>query len=50
VGVTPGPGGSYTLSGVARDLSSPFDTVTRTDFGLGQQNARSLLDKILLRI
>jgi hypothetical protein len=46
----PGAGRAYTLPGFDRNLSNPFDSVNRTDFYLGQQNARSLLDKVLNRI
>lgn len=43
----PGQGRAYTLPNVNRSLSSSFDTVTRTDFFLGQQNVRSLLDRVI---
>jgi hypothetical protein len=43
----PGPGRAYSVSGANRTLSNPFDSVNRTDFFLGSQNARSLLDTIL---
>lgn len=43
----PGPGRAYTLPNLNRDLSSSFDTVTRTDFFLGKQNVKSLLDRII---
>ncbi|HYE62458.1 MAG TPA: hypothetical protein VD997_10710 [Phycisphaerales bacterium] len=43
----PGNGRAYTLPNFNRFLSDPFDSVNRTDFYLGQQNARSLLDKVL---
>jgi len=45
----PGTGRAYTLPNFNRFLSDPFDSVNRTDFYLGQQNARSLLDKVLTR-
>jgi hypothetical protein len=47
VDAPPGPGRAYSLLAVNRNLSSPFDSVNRTDFFLGQQNSRSLLEKIL---
>lgn len=45
---TPGTLNTYELSNQNRFLSTGFDTVTTTDFYLGQQNAKSLLDQILL--
>ncbi len=46
----PGPGRAYSVSNQPRSLSSPFDSVNRTDFFLGQQNARSLLETVLNQI
>jgi hypothetical protein len=46
----PGAGRTYSLPGFDRSLSDPLDSVNRTDFYLGQQNARSLLDKVLNRL
>lgn len=43
----PGAGRGYTLPNFNRLLSSNFDAVTRTDFFLGRQNARSLLDQVI---
>ncbi len=45
----PGAGRSYTITNTARDLSGSFDSITRTNFFLGRQNAFSLLDKVLSR-
>jgi hypothetical protein len=45
----PGPGRSYVLSNANRILSTGFDSVDRTDFFLGRQNSRSLLDRIIAR-
>lgn len=42
-------GGSYVLSNVNKLLSGTLDEINRTDFFLGQQNAVSLLDKLLLK-
>lgn len=41
----PGVGNNYNLPNVARDLSNPFDSIERTNFFLGRQNAVSLLDR-----
>lgn len=46
----PGPGRSYAFPTGARDLSAPGDNTDDTDFFLGRQDSRSLLDKILGRI
>jgi len=46
----PGSGRNYSIPQNARVLSDSFDTVSRTDFFLGRQNAFSLLDKVLGRI
>lgn len=45
--IRPGSGRSYSLSNANRILSDNFDSVTRTDFFLGRQNARSLLDQVI---
>lgn len=50
VDVRPGTGRSYTVPQNDRALSTPFDSVVRTDFFLGRQNAFSLLDKVLGRV
>jgi hypothetical protein len=47
VQLPPGPGGIYQFSTLDRALSPGFDTLDDTNFFLGRQNARSLLDKIL---
>lgn len=47
IGIRPGAGRSYTLSNTNRALSNSLDSITRTDFFLGQQNARSLLDQVI---
>ncbi len=44
----PGPGKGYSLVDGLRPLSDRSDSITRTDFFLGRQNALSLLDKYLL--
>ncbi len=46
----PGAGRNYSIPQATRVLSDSFDTVARTDFFLGRQNAFSLLDKVLGRI
>ncbi len=46
----PGNGRNYSIAQNPRVLSDSFDTVARTDFFLGRQNAFSLLDKVLGRI
>jgi hypothetical protein len=38
---------NYVISATLRRLSGPTDSIDRTNFYLGQQNARSLLDRIL---
>lgn len=43
----PGTGRSYTLPGFNRSLSNNVDSVPRTNFFLGNQNAGSLLDRII---
>jgi hypothetical protein len=43
----PGAGRAYSLLNTSRNLSDPFDSVNRTDFFLGQQQSRSLLEKVL---
>lgn len=43
----PGEGFAYTLPNVNRPLSGALDSVTRTDFFLGRQNVRSLLDNVI---
>ncbi|MBI1189164.1 MAG: hypothetical protein GC200_00560 [Tepidisphaera sp.] len=43
----PGTSRNFTLSNTTRTLSNSFDTITNTDFFLGRQNARSLLDQII---
>ena len=45
----PGTGRAYSLSNTRRRLSTGFDTITNTNFYLGNQNAVSLLDKVLAR-
>jgi len=45
----PGAGQSYSLVNAARTLSGSFDSITRTNFFLGRQNATSLLDRVLNR-
>jgi len=45
VAAQPGPGGAYALPNIARDLSDPYDSIERTNFFLGRQNAVSLLDR-----
>jgi len=46
----PGPGLAFSLPTQSRFLSEAVDTVDRTNFFLGQQNARSLLDRVLNNI
>jgi hypothetical protein len=46
----PGPGRAYSLVQGPRVLSSPFDSVSRTDFFLGRQDARSLLEQYLSQL
>jgi hypothetical protein len=46
----PGTGRAYSIDNTSRGLSDPFDQVTRTDFFLGHQNARSLLEKVLQQL
>jgi hypothetical protein len=43
----PGPGRAYSLLNGNRTLSTPLDSVAQTDFFLGQQNSRSLLEKVI---
>lgn len=43
----PGAGRAYSLPGFNRSLSNNVDSVPRTNFFLGNQNARSLLDRII---
>ncbi|MDX2132321.1 MAG: hypothetical protein SFY69_09740 [Planctomycetota bacterium] len=43
----PGIGRTFTIPNFDRSLSTPFDGVQRSDFFLGQQNARSLLDNVI---
>lgn len=43
----PGSARNFTLSNTSRQLSTNFDTVTNSDFFLGRQNARSLLDQVI---
>ncbi|MFA6047049.1 MAG: hypothetical protein WC718_18860, partial [Phycisphaerales bacterium] len=45
--IRPGTARSYSLSNANRFLSTNFDSVTRSDFFLGRQNARSLLDQVI---
>jgi hypothetical protein len=45
----PGTGRAYSLSNTRRRLSAGFDTITNTNFYLGNQNAVSLLDQVLAR-
>ena len=45
----PGTGRAYSLSNTRRRLSTGFDTITNTNFYLGNQNAVSLLDQVLAR-
>lgn len=45
----PGPGLSYSLLNTGRNLSDSFDSITRTNFFLGRQNAFTLLDSVLVR-
>jgi hypothetical protein len=45
----PGAGRAYSLSNTRRRLSAGFDTITNTNFYLGNQNAVSLLDQVLAR-
>lgn len=45
---TPGVGRTYELSDQDRFLSGRGDTITTTDFFLGEQNSQSLLDQVLL--
>ena len=44
----PGTGFNYEISNQNRFLSGVGDTIDTTDFYLGQQNAKSLLDQYLL--
>jgi hypothetical protein len=46
----PGTGNAYSIPNFDRSLSTLFDSVERTNFFLGNQNAASLLDKIISRI
>jgi hypothetical protein len=46
----PGNGLAYSIPQTPRNLSDSFDTIPRTDFFLGRQNAFSLLDKVLGRL
>lgn len=39
----------FALSSTSRRLSLPGDSIERTDFFIGRQNAASLLDRVLLR-
>ncbi len=50
VGGIPGPGRAYSFPTAGRDLSSPFDSIADTDFFLGRQDSRSILDRVLGRI
>ena len=50
VQVVPGDNDAFTIPTIDRALSDPFDTVSRTDFWLGDQNASDLLEKILSTI
>jgi hypothetical protein len=45
----PGSGRAYSLSNARRRLSTGFDTISNTNFYLGNQNAVSLLDQVLAR-
>ena len=45
----PGTGRAYSLSNTSRRLSNGFDTITNTNFYLGNQNTVSLLDQVLAR-
>lgn len=45
---TPGVGRTYEVSNQDRFLSGRNDSISTTDFYLGQQNAQSLLDQVLL--
>lgn len=47
VDTRPGIGRAFTIPAFNRSLSTSFDTVQRTDFFLGQQNARSLLLRVI---
>ncbi|CAG0989639.1 hypothetical protein PHYC_02216 [Phycisphaerales bacterium] len=47
VQTSPGAGRSYSLPNFDRALSGSLDSVTRTDFFLGRQNVRSLLDNVI---
>jgi hypothetical protein len=46
----PGVNRAFTIPGFNRSLSSTVDSVPRTNFFLGQQNAGSLLDRVIGRI
>lgn len=43
----PGIGRTFSIPAFNRSLSTSFDTIQRTDFFLGQQNARSLLLRVI---
>jgi hypothetical protein len=43
----PGTGRSYSLSNLRRRLSTDLDSITNTNFFLGNQNSVSLLDQVL---
>lgn len=43
----PGPGSGFVVSPFARTLSSPFDSITNTNFYLGLQNGFGLLNKYI---
>lgn len=45
----PGSGRSYTITNALRNLSNAVDSVSGTNFFLGQQRSVSLLDKVLSR-
>ncbi|MBL9002132.1 MAG: hypothetical protein JNK25_13450 [Phycisphaerae bacterium] len=45
----PGSDRSYTILNTSRTLSGSFDSITRSNFFLGRQNAVSLLDRVLNR-
>ncbi|TVQ60478.1 MAG: hypothetical protein EA378_11415 [Phycisphaerales bacterium] len=47
VTAVPGLGNSYNIDSVARRLSDPFDSISRTAFYIGRQSSGSLLDKLL---
>ncbi len=41
---------NFAFPAASRQLSSPYDSIDNTDFFLGRQDSRSLLDKVLGRI